>query len=184
MLTDEIRQLCDLFAGLLDYPDQSLARRSLDCAGLLEDAFPGHGRPVQEFAAFAEGESRGTLEELYTETFDMSQAASLYIGFHCFGESDKRSAFLVRLEEAYRAEGFSRGGELPDHLCVILRFLSVARDSEFVMPLVEESLLPALDKIEEALHNDKSSYEPVARSLKSILERSCQKSAKTGRVHA
>ena len=92
---------------------------------------------MRSFVNSVKGQSRGALEELYTETFDLTPAMTLYIGYHLFGETPKRSSFLVRLEEAYQAHDFDSGTELADHLCVLLRFFSVAQDAEFVVPLLE-----------------------------------------------
>ncbi len=109
------------------------------------------------------------MEELYTKTFDLTAATTLHIGYHLFGETPKRSAFLVRLEEAFESDGFSSGNELADHLCVLLRFFNVASDPEFVAPLVDECVLPVLQTMEKALPEKNGGYRPAIRSLRLFM---------------
>ncbi len=55
---------------------------------------------------------------------------------------------MVELRTRYEAHGFEvGGGELPDHVVVILRFLASAPDSELAEDLVGEALLPALSRM-------------------------------------
>ena len=46
-----------------------------------------------------------------------------------------------------RAEGFVEDGELADHLLVLLRFLEVCGDEALADELVDDAILPALDRI-------------------------------------
>lgn len=169
MLSAETRQLCNRFADVIDYPDASLGDTAAACLDLL-DGVSGSAAPMRTFAAFARDRSTAEMEELYTQTFDMSAATTLHIGYHIFGETPKRSAFLVKLEEAFKADGFSSGSELADHLCVLLRFFNVASDPEFVAPLVDECVLPVLETMEKALPEKKTGYRPAVRSLRLFMQ--------------
>lgn len=180
MLTEETKQLCQLFARVLDYPSSSLPGSAAECVKRLEDSFPEMAKPMQAFATFAQSQTPGRLEELYAQTFDITPATTLYVGYHLFGETPKRSAFLAKLQEAYQSHGFSNDTELADHLCVLLRFLSVARDSEFVIPLLQECVLPALEKIEEAFPKNKIGYAPAVSSLRLFLQQVNQQIIKAG----
>lgn len=183
MLSQEDRGLCRLFAEMLDYPDSSLPGKAEGFARQLAQAHPEIAGPVQSFAAFLKSqEEAGTLEELFTQTFDITPATTLYFGYHLFGETPKRSVFLVRLQEAYEGCSFSRGTELADHLGVILRFLSVAEDAEFGYPLLEECLLPTLTQMEKELKKSDSMYALVIGPLRSFLQHIARKSVKTGGV--
>ncbi|GGD28386.1 nitrate reductase molybdenum cofactor assembly chaperone [Sinisalibacter lacisalsi] len=65
------------------------------------------------------------LEEQYVMLFDRSRTLSLNLFEHVHGESRDRGGAMVSLVESYRAGGFEPAtSELPDHLPVILEFLS------------------------------------------------------------
>ena len=116
MLNSETQKLCRLFAVTLDYPSKSLPSAARDCAATLTVSFPGMAAPMRTFADFVNGQSVAALEEIYTQTFDVTPTTSLYLGYHLFGETPHRSVFLCTLQEAYQAHDFSSGIELADHL--------------------------------------------------------------------
>lgn len=65
------------------------------------------------------------LQERYVLLFDRSRTLSLNLFEHVHGESRDRGGAMVDLLETYRAGGFDLAGtELPDHLPVLLEFLS------------------------------------------------------------
>lgn len=60
-----------------------------------------------------------------------------------FGETYRRSVFLLALKERYRERGFQLlTNELPDRLSVLLRFAPANDDQAEV--IVKETLIPAL----------------------------------------
>lgn len=66
------------------------------------------------------------LQERYVLLFDRSRTLSLNLFEHVHGESRDRGGAMVDLLETYRDGGFDLAGtELPDHLPVLLEFLSV-----------------------------------------------------------
>ncbi|MDZ4246079.1 MAG: molecular chaperone TorD family protein [Dehalococcoidia bacterium] len=182
MLTRENEVLCKLFAETLEYPGSSFSEVVGNCARQLENSFPDIAGPVRSFAAFTATQSPGALEELYTQTFDVTPATTLYLGYHLFGETPKRSVFLVSLTEAFQACSFSAGKELADHLGVVLRFLSVAEDYEFVAPLMEECLLPTLTRMEKELKKNENQYARVISPLKTFVQRVSRDIVKAGGV--
>lgn len=65
------------------------------------------------------------LQETYVLLFDRARSLSLNLFEHVHGESRDRGGAMVDLLETYRAGGFDlTGPELPDHLPVLLEFLS------------------------------------------------------------
>ncbi len=72
--------------------------------------------------------ARGDLfdvQESYVMLFDRSRTLSLNLFEHVHGESRDRGGAMVSLIETYRAAGFEPATtELPDHLPVLLEFLS------------------------------------------------------------
>lgn len=65
-------------------------------------------------------------EELATATLDLSPAAAPYVGFQVWGESYQRGAFMAQLNRAMAELDIDPGGELPDHLAPVLRYLAAA----------------------------------------------------------
>ena len=165
MLDKDSQQSCRLFAEILDYPGSSLLESATECVNQLELSFPGGVKSLQSFVTFAKSQSPEMLEEIYVQTFDTTPATTLYFGYHLFGETPKRSAFMAKLQEAYQAHHFDGGTELADHLCVMLRFISVTQDREFVIPLLRECILPVIEKMEAAFPKNKNSYRPAVSSL-------------------
>ena len=147
-------ELALAFACVLDYPYEQPLDAVTACAA--------HSRPVSDEAAdllerFADAvaeASLGELQEAYTRTFDldtMSQAEPTcypYVGHYLFEENHKRGAFILGMRRRFRAQGFEEeGGELPDHIVVLLRFLPVCEDAELAEELVDHAMLPALAKM-------------------------------------
>ena len=180
MLSQENKQLCQLFAEMIDYPGRGLRQAARSCANQLKKSSPGITESVQSFADFVNSQSLESLEELYTQTFDVTPATSLYLGYHLFGETPKRSEFLVKLTEAYQSHSFSSGIELADHLGVMLRFLSVAEDPEFSLPLLKECILPTLEKTEKELKKNENQYALVIGPLLMFLRQLTHQLVKTG----
>jgi nitrate reductase molybdenum cofactor assembly chaperone NarJ/NarW len=143
--TNESRVL-GLFAELLEYPRSSLVQTARECRGLIAPESAEAAALLDEFAAFAERTPHDTLEEIFTATFDLNASCHPYVGYHMFGEAYKRSALLLELKERFREHGFDPGGvELPDHLAVLLRFMSQCPDAELTDEIAREALLPTLE---------------------------------------
>lgn len=144
----EMRTLYQCFARMLEYPAGGTLQAALKAMGTLVDESPEAVALLKEFHAYAESLSPGRLEEVYTGTFDLDAACHPYVGYHLFGETYKRSAFLVELKQRYGAEGFSFSDtELPDHLAVILHFLAVTKDDTQADEIARDALLPVLDRM-------------------------------------
>ena len=80
--------------------------------------------------SLVESVEHGSLEEIYTSSFDLNPQCYPYAGYQLFGEDPKRSALMIGLQQSFCARGFSTGGELPDHVPLLLRFCSEASDEE------------------------------------------------------
>lgn len=173
--SSEVRRILYLFARLLDYPCIDLTEAVRECEGLVSAANPEAGRLMGEFRSFVEQTAPGRLQEVYTTTFDLDATHHPYVGYHLFGETYKRSAFLVGLKECYQAQGFSaEGAELPDHLTMMLGFLACCEDQEMAGELIEQALLPALEKMigkdEQApQHREASAYRGALQALRLLL---------------
>ena len=135
------------FADILTYPSPSLPEVVRSCQSAVAGTNPDAGKLLRKFASFVERTPLPLLEEEYTKVFDLDPKCFPSVGYHLFGESYKRSVFLLGLKEHYRARGFSVDGELPDHLSVLLRYLAVTDDATFAHELIEDAILPALERM-------------------------------------
>ncbi len=145
--TEDGRAILSLFADLLDYPRPGLMGAVRKCAALVAPHNPEAGMLLRAFCAFVQQTPPGHLEEVYTGTFDLDAACHPYVGYHLFGESYKRSVFLLELKQRYRAQGFAVENELPDHLVVLLRFLAQSDDAPLVREIICQAMLPALERM-------------------------------------
>ncbi len=110
-------------------------------------AAAGKGPAQREFAAFLKGISRLGLaawEELATRTLDLNPAAAPYVGFQVWGDSYQRGAFMAKLNRAEAELDIDPGGELPDHLVPVLRYLAAADPP---LPELAEHLETALERM-------------------------------------
>lgn len=115
-------------SALLTYPGAELQaavpaiREVLAAEGLLSSARRAALGPLLTSLAT---EDLYDLEERYVLLFDRSRTLSLNLFEHIHGEGRDRGGAMVDLLETYRAGGFDlTGPELPDHLPVLLEFLS------------------------------------------------------------
>lgn len=104
------------------------------------------------------------LQERYVLLFDRSRTLSLNLFEHIHGESRDRGGAMVDLLETYRAGGFDLAGtELPDHLPVLLEFLSLRPLAEAREILADAGhILVALN---ERLARRETVYAPVLEAL-------------------
>lgn len=113
---------------LLSYPSEELQQAIPGIDALLHaDGLLGPKR-METLAPLLRDLARGDLydlQERYVLLFDRSRTLSLNLFEHIHGESRDRGGAMVDLLEMYRAGGFDLGGtELPDHLPVLLEYLS------------------------------------------------------------
>jgi nitrate reductase delta subunit len=141
-------QVLGLFADILDYPAPGLAGKAAECAALIGAAQPEAVALLESFRGFAEENSLGKLQEIYSGFFDLNSICHPYVGYQLFGENYKRSAFLLGLKKAYRAEGFeASASEIPDRLSVVLRFIAQSKGGDDIDELLNRGLLPALARM-------------------------------------
>ncbi len=66
----------------------------------------------------------GEWEELHTATLDLDPKFVPYVGHVAWGENYRRGAFMADLVAAMSEADVDAGGELPDHIEPILRYLA------------------------------------------------------------
>jgi len=168
------RRLAGAFAEVLDYPHAPLAGAARACETLAATESGEAGALVARFRAFAEESTVGELQEAYTRAFDLDSLSDLeptcypYVGHHLFDENHKRSAFLVGLNERFRAHGFSAGSELPDHVVVLLRFVAACEDGGLSAELVDDALVPGLERMSKGAGEGRTGRELYRGLLRAL----------------
>lgn len=158
-----------LLAELLEYPTDGTVATSRLAAMFLEARCREAARLVRAFSGWVEGAETTDLEERYAAVFDFHPARTLDLGYQIFGETYKRGLFLVRMKECVAAHAVDAGSELPDHLPTLLRLLAELGADEEPRDLVEEVILPCVEKILRTFEADEPGYRAVLAAVKALL---------------
>jgi nitrate reductase delta subunit len=148
-------------ARLAAYPDD---RTLVDARAMLAAAHSTAGSvAAREFLEVTAPMTAAELQEEYTASFDFDPACALDLGWHLFGESRERGAFLAALREDLQAAGIPESHELPDHLTHVLAL--VARDGYARATQLADLVMPAVGAIERALTKRGSPYAHVLAAV-------------------
>ncbi|WP_090060604.1 nitrate reductase molybdenum cofactor assembly chaperone [Celeribacter neptunius] len=113
---------------LLSYPTRELQKTMPEIGGVLASETrltAAARRALRPLIEELGSRNIFDLEEQYVMLFDRSRTLSLNLFEHVHGESRDRGGAMVSLMETYREGGFEPATtELPDHLPVLLEFLS------------------------------------------------------------
>lgn len=144
-----------LLGELLTYPTREFASpqlaRELSKHG-------GASVDLQRFAEEAEALQRAELEELYSRTFDLAPMVAPYLSVHLWGdESFQRAQLMTGLRAAYARVGVDSGGELPDHVGVVLTLGTQLPEDEW-RDLATFAVLPAVRLMRDALLECRTPY--------------------------
>ncbi len=157
-------------SALLCYPSAELKLAASEIARLLhEEAILSSGaqkalRPL--LTDLAEMDLYD-LQERYVLLFDRSRTLSLNLFEHVHGESRDRGPAMVDLLETYRAGGVElQSSELPDHLPILLEFLSTRPPGEAKEILQDAGHIIAA--LAERLTRRESCYAAVMTGLTEI----------------
>lgn len=157
------------FADLLSYPRDEMVSAVDRCLAALPTsrAETGSARSLLlAFRAAAERLGMLGLENDYTAAFDLDPRCSLYVGYHLFGDTARRSYFMQRLAAIYRESGVvRRAGELPDYLPLVLASCDAGLADDVRLELLADAVVPALERLEGALDRSESAYAPAVRAL-------------------
>ncbi len=146
--TDNKQKTLEAFAALIDYPEsKDDIKYQFDT---LIRLLPDKNRPdhLKRLKIWLNKQSLGYIQEVYTAIFDINSLCSPYVGYYLFGEDYRRSLLITGLKEKFRQFGFKQqGNEMPDHISVLLKFLSNLKDSSFYCEIINEALIPSVDKM-------------------------------------
>jgi len=148
-------------ADLIEYPDTDW--NSKVAASTADDV-------LGEFRFRIATLSLSEAQELYTRTFDLNPICALEIGYHLFGENYKRGEFLASLRETEAPFDLGQQNQLPDYLPILLRLLTRLKDEDLRSSLINECLIPALDKMLSSLKESDNPYRFLLGALRTTLQ--------------
>ncbi|GGN88242.1 nitrate reductase molybdenum cofactor assembly chaperone [Streptomyces albiflavescens] len=152
---------------LLQYPDSELTAARPELATVVK-ALPTTpaAQHLARFTDWFATQDREALERHYVEMFDLRRKSSLYLTYYLHGDTRRRGMALLTLNHRYRAAGWDTdGGELPDHLPVVLEFAALAGPGGGEAPLRQHRR--GLELIHRALTD--SPYRHVLAALLTLL---------------
>lgn len=165
---DRRGQLLAVLGELLGYPRGELAGPARWAAALAGTGSAA-GAALSRFAAAIETLTPSAAEELYTATFDLEPTCAPYLGVHLLGDDPVRGLFLARLHELFAAAGFRPREELADHVAEVLGYLAVAGPGAERDDLVADALLPALDRMIDALAERPNPYRELLAAARELV---------------
>ncbi|WP_028800535.1 nitrate reductase molybdenum cofactor assembly chaperone [Streptomyces sp. 142MFCol3.1] len=161
-----ILRLVSLF---LQYPDAELTAARTELATVVQ-ALPATPAALHlaRFTDWFAAQVPEELERHYVEMFDLRRKSSLYLTYYLHGDTRRRGMALLTLNQRYRAVGWDTdGGELPDHLPVVLEFAALAGPGGGEAPLRQHRR--GLELIHRALTDAQSPYQHVLATLLTLL---------------
>ncbi|WP_416979800.1 nitrate reductase molybdenum cofactor assembly chaperone [Streptomyces sp. T028] len=158
-----------LVSLLLQYPDSELTSARAELTTVVE-ALPATpaAEHLARFTDWFAAQDPEALERHYVEMFDLRRKSSLYLTYYLHGDTRRRGMALLTLNQRYRAAGWDTdGGELPDHLPVVLEFAALAGPGGGEAPLRQHRR--GLELIHRALTDADSPYRHVLAALLTLL---------------
>lgn len=162
------------FAELLSYPQNTTYDTARSCHEKLVGSYPQAAEKLRRFVDFSKNHTSDRMEEIYTASFDLQPTCYPYVGYQLCGENQKRALFLMKIQQIYRGQNFQTSHELPDHLSEVLRFVGTTEDQQCCRDLIDDGIVPALEKILAGFDSDDHAYRQVLDALMIFLGGSSQ----------
>ena len=158
-------------SALLSYPGEELIAALPEIDAVLHGEGLLGPKRMEELGQLLQELRQGDLydlQERYVLLFDRSRSLSLNLFEHVHGEGRDRGGAMVDLLETYRAGGFDlAGSELPDHLPVLLEYLSTRPLPEAEALLADAA--PILVALAERLTRRETAYAAVLAALVALV---------------
>ncbi|MBU6421353.1 MAG: nitrate reductase molybdenum cofactor assembly chaperone [Gammaproteobacteria bacterium] len=154
-------------SALLTYPDGELRAALPEISAAIRDAQALDNRQKHELLALADeiaGSDPLAAEGRYVDLFDRGRATCLNLFEHVHGDGRERGPAMLELRQRYLDAGLEpTSGELPDHLPLLLEYLSCCQPAEIRATLGE--IAHILRKLGNALLQRGSRYAAVMAAL-------------------
>lgn len=171
-------------SALLTYPTEDLVAAIPAIQTVLHDEGLLGPRRQQDLASLLHRlatEDLYDLQERYVLLFDRSRTLSLNLFEHVHGEGRDRGGAMVDLLETYRAGGMDLDAtELPDHLPVLLEYLSTRPVEEARAMLADAGHI--LGVLSERLDRRDTPYAAVLSALVALSEADCEPTADMAQI--
>ena len=174
------RTLYAIFSELFNNPDEGFKGLVEECVNALlnQSGYPKEAlKEVQSFQKEIAGLSIDEMQGNYSYTFELSADYTLDLGHHLF-DGFKRANTLLSIKMMYKKYGFPfdslAGGELPDNLVYVLRFLSILDDGEPVKKdFREDFVVKALEKLDKNfdIKGKQNIYRHLVRAIYIIIDK-------------
>jgi nitrate reductase delta subunit len=153
---------------LLTYPVDGYGRDLPAVAASVAGQDAEAAAALAAFAAYIRDTSIESLQEAFTQTFDLNPVCALEVGWQLFGEEYERGAFMVHMRQLLREHGVPERGELPDHLSSLLALLS-RLDTDQARAFAADALQPAVGKMLAAIEKSESPFRPLMDAVGRML---------------
>jgi nitrate reductase molybdenum cofactor assembly chaperone len=157
-----------LAGRLLTYPAAGYADDLRAFRAVCADLSLDEASRLDALVKAAEESTVEGLQEMFTQTFDLTPSCALEVGWHLFGEDYQRGEFLARMRGALREHEIPEGSELPDHLASLLALVACSEPST-TDDLVRDALTPAVGKMLDGLEKVESIFSPLLRVVHQLL---------------
>ncbi len=172
------KSLYSHFAGLLEYPREDMKIRVEESVKALSSHPEYPPEAVEELKKFQRDLEEMPLDDLqgvYSYTFELSSDYTLDMGYHLF-EGFKRSNKMATIKSMFKESGFPSEqfgkGELPDHLPVLLHFLSFLQDEALKKDFRESFVILAMEKLVKNFEkNKKNIYSHLISAIYRVLDK-------------
>lgn len=158
-------------ARLFDYPGEAdgAVAEQVDAISWAS-AYPEAALLVRQFGDAINRLAVAEREELYTRTFDIAPICIPYVTAYIYGEeSFERGDLMAKLRLIYAEYGFDCGGELPDHIAVLLRFAALISHEER-LELIEFCLESPITLMVERLEGSENPYSLALKAVEAVLK--------------
>lgn len=150
----------------LSYPDEALVGQVPQLRAAISELPAGEIRErMLRFLDHLEAAPLDQQQNDYVDTFDMTKRHALHLSYWTDGDTRRRGEVLASFKQKYRDTGFlvATGGELPDHLTIVLEYAAVADPVQGAELLQEYRA--SIELLRMALEEDKSPYADVITSI-------------------
>ena len=163
-------QIYESLAGLLEYPEADWIAQLENSRRLVVSENADLAIDFLRFYKNVIPFTLSSLQELYTQTFDLNPTCALEVGYHLFGENYKRGELLASLRETESPYSIGQQHQLPDYLPVLLRLIVRLNDAELRQSLISECILPALRKMTDELSKGANPYRDLLKAVRGALK--------------
>ena len=178
MMSVREKSLYESFADLLGFPREDIKLRVQACTKAIAEHAEYPPEALQEMKHFGSELEKLTIDDLqgiYSYTFELTSEYTLDLGHYLY-DGFKRSNYLASLKAMYRENEFPFDevalGELPDHLPVLLRFLSVVKEEDLKKDVRESFVIMALEKLNKNFERTSSNvYSHLINSIYRVIDK-------------